>query len=50
MGHARPTPSSSGAARTVDLRPFRLERFAENEPVPGAHEYSVLEGLGSRLV
>ena len=39
-----------GAARTVDLRPFRLERFAEDDPVRGPYEYSVLEGLGSRLV
>ena len=39
-----------GQARTVDLHPFRLERFAEDAPVRGEYEYSVLEGLGSRLV
>jgi len=39
-----------GAAATVDIRPFRLERFAENDHVRGEYEYSILEGLGSRLV
>jgi sarcosine oxidase subunit beta len=39
-----------GQARTVDLRPFRLERFAEDDPLRGQYEYAVLEGLGSRLV
>ncbi len=40
-----------GAARTVDLRPFRPERFAENDPVRGEHEYTPMAGLGgSRLV
>ncbi len=28
-----------GAPRTVDLRPFRSTRFAEGEPLVGAHEY-----------
>lgn len=39
-----------GQARTVDLHPFRLERFAEDDPLRGQYEYAVLEGLGSRLV
>jgi hypothetical protein len=28
-----------GAPKIVDPRPFRLKRFAENEPIIGEHEY-----------
>lgn len=30
---------ATGASRTVDLRPFRPERFAEGKPIVGPHEY-----------
>ncbi len=28
-----------GAPKTVDLRPFRLSRFAEGDPIVGQHQY-----------
>lgn len=31
--------ATEGSTRTVDLRPFRASRFAENDPVKGAFEY-----------
>lgn len=30
---------TQGQSRTVDLRPFRLSRFAEGKPLHGQHEY-----------
>src|SRR5215216_279155 len=32
-----------GAARTVDIRPFRLSRFAEGAEIHGPHEYGWVE-------
>lgn len=33
-----------GAARSVDIRPFRRSRFAEGAPIVGAYEYGFIEG------
>ena len=34
---------TEGAARTVDIRPFRFTRFAEGAEIRGAHEYGWVE-------
>lgn len=34
---------TEGAARTVDIRPFRLSRFAEGAEIHGPHEYGWVE-------
>lgn len=33
-----------GQALSADIRPFRRSRFAEGEPIRGAHEYGFIEG------
>jgi hypothetical protein len=30
-----------GAASSADIQPFRLSRFAENDPIRGEHEYDL---------
>jgi sarcosine oxidase subunit beta len=37
-----------GRARTVDLRPFRYSRFAENDPIQGPDEYQHFFGFAHR--
>jgi len=34
---------TEGAAHTVDIRPFRFSRYAENAPIRGPHEYGWVE-------
>jgi hypothetical protein len=36
-------------ATLVDITPFRLRRFAERQPIQGAHEYVLPEGFGHRV-
>ncbi|MGH7865749.1 MAG: NAD(P)/FAD-dependent oxidoreductase [Candidatus Binataceae bacterium] len=38
-----------GKSRTVDLTPFRPERFAQGRPIRGAHEYVMAAGFGHTL-
>lgn len=40
---------TEGAARSVDIHPFRLSRFAEGEPIRGRHEYGYVESAGLSL-
>ncbi len=40
---------TEGHPRSVDFRPFRLERFAEGQPLHGADEYSVPDHFGHRI-
>ena len=39
-----------GAARDLDLRPFRLGRFAEHDPIVAEVDYGMLSRVGLRLV
>ena len=38
-----------GRARTVDLRPFRWSRYAENDPIRGPNEYRLPAEFGHRI-
>jgi sarcosine oxidase subunit beta len=38
-----------GRARTVDLRPFRWSRFAENDPIRGQDEYRLPADFGHKV-
>jgi hypothetical protein len=38
-----------GKSRTVDLTPFRLERFAEGKPIHSAHEYETAASFGHTI-
>ena len=40
---------TQGRATLVDITPFRLRRFAEHQPIQGAHEYVLPEGFGHRV-
>jgi sarcosine oxidase subunit beta len=40
----------AGAARDLDLRPFRLARFAEQDPILSEVDYGTLSQVGLRLV
>jgi sarcosine oxidase subunit beta len=40
---------TEGAARTVDIHPFRLSRFAEGDEIRGPHEYGWVESAQLRL-
>ena len=40
---------TAGAARDLDLRPFRLARFAERDPIRSEVEYGTLSQVGLRL-
>jgi sarcosine oxidase subunit beta len=40
---------TQGRATFVDITPFRLRRFAEQQPIQGAHEYILPEGFGHRV-
>ena len=40
---------TQGRATFVDITPFRLRRFAERQPIQGAHEYVLPEGFGHRV-
>ena len=40
---------TQGRAMFVDITPFRLRRFAEHQPIQGAHEYVLPEGFGHRV-
>jgi sarcosine oxidase subunit beta len=37
-----------GQSRSADIRPFRLSRFAEGDPIQGAHEYTLPGSWGMR--
>ena len=39
---------TEGRAATVDITPFRLGRFAEDDPIVG-DEYALPAGFGHRL-
>lgn len=38
-----------GRAALVDITPFRLRRFEENQPIQGPHEYILPAGFGHRV-
>ncbi|MBI3080630.1 MAG: FAD-binding oxidoreductase [candidate division NC10 bacterium] len=38
-----------GRGRTVDLRPFRWSRYAENDPIRGQYEYRLPADFGHRV-
>ena len=40
--------ATEGRASSVDLRPFRYARFAENDPIRGEHEYTLPRNWGMR--
>jgi hypothetical protein len=40
---------TQGRATFVDITPFRFSRFAENQPIRGAHEYVLTESFGHRV-
>ena len=40
---------TEGAARTVDIRPFRLSRFSEGDEIRGPNEYGWVESAQLRL-
>jgi glycine/D-amino acid oxidase-like deaminating enzyme len=40
---------TQGRTTFVDISPFRLRRFAEHQPIQGAHEYVLPEGFGHRV-
>jgi sarcosine oxidase subunit beta len=40
---------TQGQARFVDITPFRFSRFAENQPIQGAHEYRLPADFGHRV-
>jgi sarcosine oxidase subunit beta len=40
---------TQGQATLVDITPFRLRRFAEQQPIQGAYEYVLPEGFGHRV-
>jgi sarcosine oxidase subunit beta len=40
---------TQGRATFVDITPFRLRRFAEQQPIQGTHEYILPEDFGHRV-
>jgi len=40
---------TQGRAKFVDISPFRLSRFQENQPIRGPHEYVFPEDFGHRM-
>jgi sarcosine oxidase, subunit beta len=40
---------TQGQATLVDITPFRLRRFEEQQPIQGPHEYTLPEGFGHRV-
>ena len=38
-----------GEAKSVDIHPFRLSRFTENDPIQGPYEYGWVQGAQLRL-
>jgi sarcosine oxidase subunit beta len=40
---------TQGRASFVDITPFRFSRFAEQQPIRGAHEYTLPEDFGHRV-
>jgi sarcosine oxidase subunit beta len=40
---------TQGRATFVDIAPFRLRRFEEQQPIQGPHEYTLPEGFGHRV-
>lgn len=41
---------TASVSRSIDLHPFRPERFSEGQPLQGPREYGVLPGVGSRMM
>jgi sarcosine oxidase subunit beta len=40
--------ATEGRATSVDIRPFRFSRFAENDPICGEHEYAMAANWGMK--